>query len=481
MITRRSALAPFLAVLVALGPAWAQAPAAPSPAAPTTATPLPPGHPPPTSAPSPRSTAAPGARPPAATTTAGTPLPPGHPPTDAPARGGATGLPPGHPPPTGRSMAAPGRANVTPDSSTPAADLPPGTIEARVLDSGDRPIPNRSVRLGIMRQSVAEGNERAERFATTNAEGVVRFAGLERGSALAYRVTVNEGDALYASAPFNLGAESGQRVVLHVLPVTRDIEQASVGIRSIVYIEPRDDVFQIEAMFRVMNVGATTWVPENVTLRLPEGAKGFTSEEQMSDVRFVKTGDEAARLQGTFTPGQHDVSFRFQVPNEHRSVMSFGMTLPPHIADMRVMVLSSPTMQLEVDGFDAAEPATDQRGQRVLVAQRRLESLADPRLDAVQVTLRGIPTPGVGRWVAVALASAFALAALALTRLRGTKGPSRALPAQDAQKARELLMDELVLLENARAAGDVGPSTYESTKRTLLDAIVRLEIQSSSS
>jgi hypothetical protein len=51
----------------------------------------------------------------------------------------------------------------------------------------------------------------------------------------------------------------------------------------------------------------------------------------------------------------------------------------------------------------------------------------------------------------------------------GTRKPSR----RDRRNERARLLAELEDLERARLAGDVGPKTYESARRTLLDGIAK--------
>lgn len=119
-----------------------------------------------------------------------------------------------------------------------------------------------SVRLGILRQSVAEGDSSEFKNAVTNADGKVRFDRLELGSRFSYRITVKQEPAEYASASINLREDSGQSVVLHVYPVTSDIRRTMVGMRGFVMVEPRDDVFQFEVLLRVFNVGRQPGCPK---------------------------------------------------------------------------------------------------------------------------------------------------------------------------------------------------------------------------
>jgi hypothetical protein len=391
---------------------------------------------------------------------------------------GPTGpMPPGHPP-VGPSMGPPGVAGEGegagfPDATMPAGDLAAGTIEARIVDEREQPLAGVEVRLGILRQTVAEGEERTHRTATTSADGVVRFERLETGSDHTYRVTVRREPAEYASEPFSLTRETGQRVLLHVYPATSDISQATVGIRGIVVVEPRDDVFQFQVMFRFFNMGRITWVPNEVTIALPKGWKAFTPQESMTDARFVAE-DDRLKLLGTFSPGEQDVSFTFQVPNDHDEDVEFRLGMPPHVAELRVIAEAARGMGLEVAGFDPAQTSPSPGGQRVLVTARRLRA-GEPPLRELALRLTGVPSPGPGRYIAAALAALAALIGLAAAV--GRPEHDRRALERDTEQARSLLLSELVALEKAHRAGEVGPRTYESTRQTLLDALARLEAQ----
>jgi hypothetical protein len=225
-------------------------------------------------------------------------------------------------------------------------------------------------------------------------------------------------------------------------------------------------------MFRVFNVGSVTWVPESLVLALPSRSKGFSFQEAMSDIRVASTGDNAIRIAGTFSPGQHDIAYRFQVPNDGDSAAQFRVPLPPHVADVRVFAQSAPGMVLHVDGFEPAEPTVDGNGQKLLLAERRMTS-GEAQLPDLLIQLSGLPTPGPGRWISVALAALLGVVGLVAAR-KSPEEPKR-LANEDAARARELLIRELVTLERARAAKQIGPATYDSTRRQLLAALARLQ------
>ncbi|MEI9953777.1 MAG: hypothetical protein WDO74_33565 [Pseudomonadota bacterium] len=382
---------------------------------------------------------------------------------DAPGSAGA--VPPGHP----------GMGNGEPqgDLNEASPSLQPGTISATIVNEQGVPLAGQQVRLGILFQKIAEGESRSEKFAQTNAEGTVTFTGLTRGSDYAYRVTVQSGSASYQTSPFNLKQEMGQSVVLHVFPATSDSERAAFGMRGYLYIETRDDVFQCEALFRVFNVGQITWVPNDVVITLPKGFKAFKAQEGMTDVRFEPVEGVGARLKGTFSPGQAEASFRFQLPKANDDSLTFRMSVPPHVAEMRVIAEASSTMNLAVDGFQPPVATANQNGQRVLVSVKQLRDRNEEIKDFT-ATLSGIPTPGPGRWFAIAIAGCMAIGGVFAARGAFDDAAGGKDVAADKKRARELLLGELVALEAARREERIGPRSYQQSRVALIDAIARL-------
>lgn len=376
-------------------------------------------------------------------------------------------VPAGHPP---VAAAAP---SIPQDSIASSPEVPPGTIMVRLVNERGEPVGNHEVRLGIVFQKIAEGEQRKEETARTDAQGVVRFSGLTPSSDFSYRVLVRSGPAEYSSDPIILKPEAGVVALLHVYPVTRNIAEASVGSRGFIYVETRDDVFQFEVLFRVFNVGGVTWVPDTALMRLPAGFKAFKAADSGSDVRFEEVGGQGARLLGTISPGQHNVSFRFQLARHEEESASFRFALPPHVAEIRVIAEAAPSMRLDIDGFEPPQTDVNQNGQRVVVT-RHVARRGEPPLDSFNVTLTGIPTPGQGRWIAVLIAAA--LTALGFATFRGVIGreTQEELKERDAERARQVLLDELVDLTRARRQERIGPSTFESARRTLVEALSRI-------
>jgi hypothetical protein len=360
------------------------------------------------------------------------------------------------------------------DAVIPVPELPPGTIMVRLVNAQGDPLPNAEVILGVQFQKIAEGEQKTERRAKTDLGGSVRFDGLTTGSDYSYRVITRSGPAEYSSEQMQLKGDAGMMSLLHVYPVTRNPSEAAVGAIGYIYCETRDDVFQFEVLFRYGNRSALSWVPENARMSLPSGFKAFKAGEVVTDVRFEEEPGQGVKLNGTFSPGQQSASFRFQVPRKEETSASFHFGLPPHVGEVRFIAEAAQGMEIDVEGFEKPQIDVSQTGQRVMVTRRVAVRGQASGLGPFTASLAGIPTPGEGRWIAALIATL--LAGLGVAAFRGKLGDEsqQDLQERDAERARRVLLDELVDLTRARREGRVGPSTYESARRALVEALARI-------
>jgi len=388
---------------------------------------------------------------------------------DSPTDGEAAELPPGHPP-VGTGPANEMRSPV--GTLGPSAAVAPGTIEVHVLDVDDQPVPRATVTLQVHRESVSEGNSDRLLSATTDGRGVTRFEQLSTDSALRYRVLLENGPVKYGPQPFQLGSQQGMSATVRRLELVNDVRHALVAFEAMVYIEPRDSVFQFDVLYRLYNVGASVWVPNTVQVSLPRNSQAFNVPDSGDDV-VLKASDGGVRFAGAVTPGQHQLSFTFQVPRRNSPFASFDLGLPPNVMQARVGVAATRGTELTVDGFQEAHPMASQTGQRLLVTMQAFDRAV--RLPSeLRIELGGLPTLGAGRIVAAVIAGCLALAGLVYALWRHRKAVRNS--AEDLQeRARGRLLQELAELEAARAAGNIGPKTYEDTRTTLVEALVRLE------
>lgn len=407
----------------------------------------------------------------------------------------ATAAPPSEP----QSPSSGGEAEGTPDSPTAApppgaappghggfamppsnvsradADIPPGTIDVEILDAAGQPVRRLPVDLLVTYESISEGTQDKTVRRTTDEHGKVRFESLSRELRYSYSLGAEYEGGRYGISAFRLEESRGQRVRLHVFPTTPNPIEALVGMRGFVYFQPREDVFHVEVLFRAMNMSTRSWVPQRTILQLPDGFQAFDGPRQ-GLTRVVEEPGRGARFEGTFSPGQHDLRFTFQVPSRGEASQRFVMTLPPNLAELRVISEASPGMTLDVDGFGPAEATQGPSGNRVLITGRMARP-GERGLDVLRVRLEGLPTQGPARWIVTVLAGLIAAGGLfgALRRRGSSKAPD-VVDESDLKRARRLLLDELVQVERAFEAGELGPRTHEQTRRHLLDALARLDL-----
>lgn len=342
-------------------------------------------------------------------------------------------------------------------------NLATGTIAVDILDADGHPVPNETITLGILINSIAKGDSRKHLQATTDGRGRAVFTGLETASNIAYRVSSGFQGGAFAATPFQLEQAKSMHVVLHVYPVTRDLQTALVVVETTIAAEVREDRLQVEEVLTLYNLGRNAWQPDGVTMALPEGFTAFNTQASMSDQGVDEIGG-TARLRGTFPPGRHAVEFRWQLPLSGAKGIDFDVGLPPHVAVARAVMPAASDIQLTASGFPPADIRRDGKGQRFLVVERRMRP-EDPKLTSMSIAISGLPAPGPERLVATLLAAVGVAAGFAFSFSR------RSGPSAGDFGARSALLEELGELEKARVAGQVGPKTYERTRRELVDAL----------
>ena len=359
----------------------------------------------------------------------------------------------------------------------PAPDLPAGEIEVRLSSKDFKNIENQEITLLVSKQSIERGNVESTLTARTDERGVARFSGQSAESDFIYDAQVAVGEARYSTGQFQFkNLETGLRALVPIYEAATTLDDLLLLTRTLVAIVPQDNLFVIDVLFRVENYGEVSWLPQNVVIPLPEGFRALNVREPKADAHFEPAGDSGVKLTGTLAPGQHDMMFRFHLPTEGRSNMAFRFPTNLNTGMVRVILESSPTMQLAVAGLPEPEETRNQGGQRRLIAGRDFVGEKVRAPEDIEIKISGIPTPAAGRSVAVGLAAAIALAGIAqsFTRRRAAT-PSRSdLSREDRERASELLLEELISLEQTFQQGGIGRKTYEQARRQLLEAFARL-------
>jgi hypothetical protein len=354
-----------------------------------------------------------------------------------------------------------------------APEAGPGAILVEVRDGEDKPLAGVPVTLKESFDSVGEGKHQGGHTRVTDPSGVARFDKLSTSLRTSFTPEIKFMGGDYTLEAFRASEKVGLRAILHVYPATHNIQEAVVGMRGFLYVTLRENAIHFELLYRVFNMGSQAWVPEGVSIRLPEGATGFTLGDH--GARFKESG-RSLTLEGTFPPGQRDVPVQFQIPsrNSESEVYSFGVL--PHVAELRVLAEAAPGLTLIVPGFEPVQKADGPAGTPVWVT-RRVMNPGEGELGGVAVELNGLPTIGPERYYALVFALLLASSGLywALSYKRGK------VSLGDDQKrileAKQVLLSELDLLEKAKTQEVVGPQTYESTRRQILDALARLALR----
>jgi len=130
-------------------------------------------------------------------------------------------------------------------------------------------------------------------------------------------------------------------------------------------------------------------------------------------------------------------------------------------------------MKLEAGGFEAPVVDQTQNGQRVLVTRRMFD--AKEATSSFVIHLSGLPVPGPGRWIAAVIAALLAASGFGAARgYLSFDAPGKLKRDEELVAARELILKELVLVERARQAGDLGPRAHSDARKSLVDALARL-------
>lgn len=349
--------------------------------------------------------------------------------------------------------------------------LPEGTVVVEVVDGAGNPLKGAKVRLLTHFQSIAEGNDEDVTEKPTDESGEARFDGLDTAIRFSYGVAVEHDGANYDAPGFRLG-KTGQRVVVHTFPVSEDPREAFVGIQAFITVRVNDDLLRVDGGYRVINMSRTTWKPKPIFLKLPDDAQGVEAKLTMGDAGFEEAPG-GMNLVGSFPPGQKDLAFAFHVPNTNEETRTIQLAVPPHAVDVNVLIEQAPGMGLSVSpGFEPAETRVGRDDKKVLVT-RRVMRPGEGSLSSIVIELSGLPVIGPGRWIAALIALGVALLGLFAALLKQKETDEE--KGEQRDRARNTLLDEMKLLERAHRDGEIGPRTYEQTKREIMVALARLE------
>jgi hypothetical protein len=272
-----------------------------------------------------------------------------------------------------------------------------------------------------------------------------------------------------------LDQKVGTKAKIHVFPTVNDLSKALVVARSFWFLEPREEGIYLELFTEFLNLGSNTWSPSGIVLDLPPGATSFSAMGNDPDLVVRQSGDELT-LSGAVGPGQHDVTFSFQIPNKNDAEQDFVLPLFPQTAEVRVATVVRPGLSLSVEGYPEPQAARANGQVPILLTSRAYNREGLPPPGDVRLTLAGLPVQGPGRVVAVSMALLLAVGALVGVFAQRRRG-YREATNEDVREAKERLLDELAQVSRAHREGQMSEETFVETQQVLVAAAVRLERQ----
>jgi hypothetical protein len=265
------------------------------------------------------------------------------------------------------------------------------------------------------------------------------------------------------------------RTALPVGGMGADTVETSISMRAWVLVEARPEEFFVEVVLQISNPNKQRHLPVGVGFTLPNGHRSFQTESTPSGLRLRLNGSEV-QLEGPVTRGVQQASFAFAIPTGGEEQFSFRMTMPPGTAEVQVGWVGPHGSDINVEGFSQAIPGHLPNGMKLLVVRRDFDgSLVDRPVIACNIN--GLPTKGPARTIAALIAIVLVVGGLAggLRLSLRRHGKAAARGREELVAGRALLIEELVFVERAWNDKVIGQETYETTRRELLQAAVRVE------
>lgn len=346
------------------------------------------------------------------------------------------------------------------------AAVPAGSIRVRVLDGAEQLVPNAEVVIGVM---IPDGT-REQLPGRTGQDGIATFDKLQTGDQRAYRVNVPFQGAKYSSTPFRLPADKGYDVTIRRLPVTRD-ERMVVLYVGATSVELKDDRIKIVQQSRLLNLGDQTYVfPQGGALvKLPKGYLAVQTQESMGDQHAKDDKSEGIRIEGSLPPGETTMLWGFDLPISGDQA-SFEIGLPWVTFAYRVIADAPEGLTLSV--FDMPEPFVQKDAGKSYLITEMQRRVGDAPFRSLKISLNGIPGPGAGRWLALAVALGILVGGVVLARRKPTQAAAKqAAKAKEAAVASPELLARVRALQAEREAGDIGPEYYREQLNGLVDEL----------
>jgi hypothetical protein len=341
----------------------------------------------------------------------------------------------------------------------PEKSLPPKTLEVRLLDESDRPIPNHPVTLG----SVDTANKVDVRHGTTDAAGVARFTDLPVGRTTGYAAVTDWRGLHIGTEPFSMPEDSGARANIRALERTSDPSVVTIGEGARIILQMREDTLQFLEILPLENKSDKLFDPGPGAVEIPLPTEFTGAEAGQSDRKIEIRQGRGVAIHGTISPkaslggndakaAGNEVSFGFVLPYSGTS-REFSQPIPTGMALPTIITEQLPGLEITGPGIGARE-SREVSGRKYWV----MPGTPVPPGGTLAFTITGLPsTDHTGRNVSLALALALLGAAIVFARRPEDAARRASMNERDRLTARrEALFAELVAVERQARAGAVG-------------------------
>jgi hypothetical protein len=350
------------------------------------------------------------------------------------------------------------RLGATTGTVAPAPDLAAKTLEVRAFDEGGHPIANTVVQLGAAAQG-SEGKLKITK-ATTNAQGLARFEGLDTGSTVGYAAIIDHKGTRLGTQPFSMPDQGGMRAEIRAMERTSDPSVITFGSGGRIVLQLHDDILQVLQMLPIENRSNKLFDPGVGAIEIPL-PKGFLNAEGgEGDRKLEVRKNHGIAVHGTIAPQtttSNEITFAFTVPYRS-STYDYTQALPNGLGATTLIIEQAGDMSVEGAGIGARQSRE--------VNGRKYWVMPIGAIGAGQnlvFTVTGLPsTDHSGRVIAGVLALLLVLAAVFLARRPEGAKQAKTGTRDKLLERREALFEQLVGVERDRrahngAAGGDGP------------------------
>jgi hypothetical protein len=358
-----------------------------------------------------------------------------------------------------------------------------GIIEAQVVNGteGGGPVQGLTVTLNVFR---GVGEELDSQTAVVDAEGQVRFEGLDASPDITYFLSATYADVGYNSLPLNFeeGGETTLITALGVYETTDDPDEAAIQVeRMHVFVDFEGEAMSVGELYIFTNASDRTFVGvedaalgQRVTLRfaLPAGATGLrfdmggesdrylVTENGFADTEVVRPGTSQRVLYGyTLRYGEAD-TFDFVRPllyptaNLNVLVPRVGLDVTSDQVELSEISTVEGQVYLNLSGADFAagdELSVQFSGLRHMVRQPAAAPAAGRRLDP--------------RWVALGLVALALGGGLIYPSLRRSAPAGQ--PIESTGERLDRLLQAIADLDDAFGASQLDEASYRKQRQAL--------------